>query len=373
MATPPTSGTVASYNFTQRKIIEHGLRRAGYSPEQAGSEWIQIAQDLLFQQLSEYTNAGFPLWTRVFGLLSITPGSPEVATPAGTVDVLHAYWRILNPYRGAAILTTGAADLTLFGGQPNPDVTITGTNPGVAVNFGSPTQLDTVGVLLGGSSSLAASLTIQTAPDGATWTTVQTLPSTTYQPGQWTYFDLDPSIISQFVRIVSPGAGPWVLNQLNFGLANGEDIEIGPLNIDDYYNLPDKQFQSQRVVSAYDDRQIAGSVLKLWPVPNVSAFYNGTISALTRRYIQDPGSMTDNIEVPIRWYEGVVARLGVRLMDTLPDPDGSAPASYFSLMAKQQRRTNLDQTATKAEALMWSEERVAAPIRWMPNISCYTR
>jgi hypothetical protein len=368
-----TSGTVGTYSFPQRKVLDHAFRRAGWTPESVGSEHIQIAQDLLFLQLSEYANAGFPLWTRVFGLLGIQVGSPEVTCPAGTIDVLHCYWRILNPYRGAAT-TTGSADASaLFGGQANSDITIAGPNPGVTVNFTTATEVDTVGVLLGGGSPLTAALQVQTSTDGVTFATAQTLASATYTPQQWTYFDLDPSITSQYLRIISPGAGSWTLNQLNYGLANGQDIEIGPLNIDDYYNLPNKQFQSDRPNSGYVDRQIAEPIIKIWPTPDTGAFYNGTVSALTRRYIQDPGSMTNNIEVPIRWYEGVVARLGIRLMDELPDPDTSSQASYFSLMAKTQRRQLLEQTASKSEALMWSEERNRSPIRWAPNVRPYTR
>lgn len=397
---PPTSGTVATYFFPQRKILDQAFRRAGYTPEQVSPEWIGAAQDELFMQLSEYANAGFPLWTRQFGLIGITAGSPEASLPFGTVDVLHAYWRILNPWRGAATLPSGADASVLFGGQPNADVTI--PSPAfVQVNFGSPIEIDTIGVLPGAAaapflvdgygnpitdgygnviptgapvpSPVTASPFLTSSTDGITWYPLQTLPSATYTPGQWTYFDLDPTIVTQYLRINWPVGSSWTVNQLQFAASLGEDIEIGPLNIDDYYNLPDKLFQSDRVVSAYNDRQIAAPVLKLWPVPSQAAFYNGTVSVLSRRYIQDPGVMTDNIEVPIRWYNGVVSRLGIRLMDTLPDPEGSAPASYFTLMAKQQRRQNLLAEATKGEALMFAEERVRAPIRLAPNLRCYTQ
>ena len=397
-----TSGTVGLYSFTQRRVIDHALRRAGYTPEQAGSEWLQIAQDLLFLQLSEYVNAGMPLWTREFGLLGVTVGSPEVACPFGTVDVLHCYWRILQPYRGPAVTSGGVDASVLFGGQPNPDVIIPGPNAFVQVNFGSPTEIDTVGILPGdanfgpyltdgsgniitdefgnaistGSGSeatwtLTPYLTVST--DGVIWYPGQTFPSTTFTAGQWSYFDLDPSITTQYMRLVWPTADAWQINQINFALSQGQDIEIGPLNIDDYYNLPNKQFQTDRPNSGYVDRQVNEPIIKIWPTPNLGAFYNGTVSALTRRYIQDPGAMTNNIEVPLRWYEGIVARLGVRLMDELPDPDTSAQASYFTLMAKTQRRQILEAAATKSEALMWSEERVRAPVRWAPNMRAYTR
>ena len=368
-----TSGTVATYSFTGRKIVEHALRRAGYTPEQAGSEWLQIAQDLLFVQLSEYVNAGFPLWTRVFGMLPITIGSADVTCATGTVDVLTSFWRILNPYRGAASLISGGDASVLFAGQPNADVVIPGANPGVTVNFGSVTEFDTIGVLLGGAASLSTGVQVKTSTDGVTFTVAQTLPVTTYSPQQWAYFDLNPTLTSQFVQIVAPIAGSWTLNQLNIGLANSQDIPNGPLNIDDYYNLPNKLFRSDRPNSAYVDRQINAPVLKIWPTPNLNAFYNGTVSVLTRRYIQDPGNLTNDIEVPSRWYNGIISRLGVRLMDELPDPDPSSQASYFNLTARTTRRQLLEQEASKAEAMMWSEERVRAPIRLAPDISPYTR
>ena len=396
-----TSGSVAGYSFTQRKIIDHGMRRAGYPAEAISAEWIEIAQDLLFLQLSEYVNAGRPLWTQTFGLLGTALNSPDVPCASGTVDVLHAYWRTLNPWRGGAVC--GSAPLTdtggnilfdtggnqmfgtgggggsltdcsiLFGGQPNADVVISGPGPFVQVGFGQATEVDTVGVLMGAGQPMTAALVINISQDGVNFVQFQTLPSATYLPGRWTYFDLDPYLFAPYVQIVAPVAGSWTVNQMNLGLANGQDIEIGPLNLDDYYNLPNKQFSGDRANSAWVQRNIDVPTLKIWPVPDQQAFYGGTVSALTRRYIQDPGSMTNNLEVPARWYEGIVARLGLRLMDTLPDPDGAAAASYFTLMAKQQRRTNLEAAASKAEALMWAEEKSWGPVRWAPNISCYTR
>lgn len=369
-----TSGTVNQYFFPVQKVIDHAMRRAGYTPQDIAGEWISVALDLLFLQLSEYVNVGFPLWTRQYLLLGCDIGSPDVPTPDGTVEVLHCYWRALMPYRGVATTTDAADASNLFGGQPNADITIAGPNPGVIVDFGSDTELDTVGVLLGGASALTASLQVQVSDDGTTWVTAQTLPSATYAVGKWTYFDLNPTLNATFVRLVSPGSASWVLNQLNFGQANGFDQMIGPLNIDDYYNLPDKMFRSQQPNSGFIDRQIAAPVIKIWPLLNVEAFYAGTITALVRRYIQDPGSMSNTLEIPSRWYEGVTARLGIRLMDELPmKPEADAQMRAAMMQDRAQRRTNLEGAATKAESLMWAEERSGGPLRLMPSLRAYTR
>lgn len=371
-----TSGTVSAYNVTNRKLVEHAARRAGFQPEKLSAEDLQVATDLLSFLTSEWANAGFPLWTRRYDLLGMTLYSPDVSPPTGTVDVLTAYWRIFMPYRGAATLSDGSGDTLLFGGQPNTDVTITGPSPSVLVNFTSPTETDTIGVLPGGSSSFTASLQIYASNDDATTPTlVQTLPSATYSPLQWTYFDLNPSITAQYLRILNPTSSSWVLNQLNFGMANGQDIELGALNIDDYYTLPDKQMQSDRPNSWFDDRKpINGPTMKIWPVPNLGAYYNGTVTALSRRYIQDPGTLSQVMELPQRWYEAIVWRLASRLIDELPDRMGAdQQMTYLRMQDKQNRITRIEQQAAKSEAMAWGEERDRSPIRLMPSFACYTK
>lgn len=377
---PQSSGTVATYTFTNEKLINHACRRAGIVPQQLGAEDLEVCLDLLFTLCGELVNAGFPLWTRQFGLLGCQIGSPNVPTPPGTVEILHAYWRIFNPYRGACTLSSGGGNTTLFGGQPNADVVIAGPSPAVTVNFTSVTEIDTVGVLLGGSSPITAALQLNVSIDGVNFTPFQTLPSATYTPGQWTYFDLNPTVQTQWLQIVYPTPltppSSLTLNQLNFALANGQDIENGPLNIDDYYNLPDKLFRSGRPNSTYQDRQVQGPVLFIWPTLNIEGFYNGTVSCLSRRQIQDPGTLTNIMEVPQRWYEALVWRLASRVIHEIPNPalkTADAQTKAALMQDRLQRIPICDTQAARSEALVWSEERVKAPIRLLPSISPYTK
>lgn len=367
-----TSGTVSAYRYNQQKILDHAFRRAGKAAEMASGENIAIGQDLIFSITSEWINAGYPLWTRQYQLFGPTIGSPEVPCTPGTVDVFHSYWRILQPFRGADTLSTGAGDTTLFSGQPGPDVTIPGPNAGATVNFGSATEIDTIGVLLGGVSTVTAALIMQASSDNATWVTVATFPTTTYSPGQWQYFDLDPTVSQQYLRIVYPGSSSITLNQLQFALSQGQDILLGELNQDMYYNLPDKQMRGSQPNSAFIDRQIV-PVLKIWPTCNVQAFYNGCITMLTRRYIQDPGALTDNIEVPQRWIEALQWRLANVLMVEIPDNQGQGQQSILSIQAKAQRMAKIEKEAAKSESLMWAEERTRGPMQLTPMIGVYTR
>ena len=373
--TNPTSGTVQTYSYDQRKVIDHAMRRAGRFQPSIGAEDIAIAQDLIYTTLSEWINAGFPLWTKEFVLLPCQIGSPDIVTPQGTVEVLTAFWRVLNPYRGPAATNTGTNVSQLFGGAPTTDVIIPGPNAGVIVNFGTQTEVDTIGILPGAaglnqSNPAILSLEVSTSNDGVTWTSQQALTAVFYS-GIWAYFDLDPTLTFTYLQVSLP-TGTLDLQQMNFGLANGQDIMFGVLNIDDYYTLPNKQYQASRPNSFWQDRQLTVPVLKMWPTANQDAYYNGTPSALIRRYIQDPGQMTNGIEVPARALEALQWRVAQKLVHELPDEPNSQQ-NYFTLMAKQQRIQNIEQNAMKAEALFWSEERTRGPIRLAPSIRGYTK
>jgi hypothetical protein len=376
-------------------VFEHAARRAGRTQSALVGEDIAILQDLLYTTLAEWVNAGFPIWTRQYQLLSANIGATDVQTFAGTVDVFHAYWRQFNPYRGPASTLTGADASILFAGAPNADVVL--QNPaGVVVNFGSVTEVDTIGVLQGGAAPLAnVALQVLTSPDGVNFTLSQTLPSTTLTPGQWYYADLQPAVFAQYVKLALPGqqvlaetgvailaetgqavlsetTGPWTVNQFMFGLSNHTTIELGKLNMDDYWNLPNLNFQGDRSVSCFVDRPLAQPVIKIWPTLNQNGFYNGTIVALARRFIQDPGDMTNGVEVPPRFLEALQWRLAAKAIYEFSDEEKNGQPSYFTLMAKQQRIQNVEQAAQKAEMLAWAEERTGGPLRIAPSIRGYT-
>lgn len=372
-----TSGTVETLPYTVRQIVDHGFRRAGYVPQRVSGEALTISLELLYSLLSEVSNIGFPLWTRQYLFLPIVQGSPDVPTPIGTVEVFHSYWRILRPYRGIASDTNAVDVSDLFAGAPNDDITIIGPNPGVIVNFTTETELDTIGVLLGDVAPITTSLNVQVSEDnGLTYTTVQSLPSTTFEPLTWSYFDLNPFITAQYVRLQYANAGNLTLNQLNFGLANGQDIELGIQNIDDYYNLPNKQFSSPRPNTVFQDRGTENSTLKIWPTPNIEAFYAGTVTALTRRYIQNPGTLRDSLEIPRRWIEGVQWILADKIINEIPRETVTGQSETMTqVMLKEiaDRKVYIDGKAKEANRLIWGEERTKGPIRLTPSIAVYTR
>lgn len=371
-----TSGTVGAVAYPIRKVMDSGFRRAGYDTQKISGEGLTIALDLLYTLCADLAgNAGMPLWTRQSLLLSIAKGSADVRCPTGTIDIIHSFWRSLMPWRGAAVLSTGGSNSTLFTAADASDVTIGGPDAGAGANFGAESTLNTIGVLLGGSVDVTSSLQVQTSTDGVTWTLNQSLPSTTFAPQVWAYFDLDPIVISQYVRIVNAGVGNLTLNHLNFGFAGGIDTPLGVENIDDYFLLPNRMQQADRPVVVYVDRHVDVPVLKLWQVPNSAAFYAGTVTALARRYMQDPGTLANDLEVPPRWLEAIQWELGHKIISEIPPEivtGEQVELTALRLQERKDRRELCERMSDKHKMKAWAEERTKAPIRLTPNITPYT-
>jgi hypothetical protein len=78
------------------------------------------------------------------------------------------------------------------------------------------------------------------------------------------------------------------------------------------------------------------------------------------RQIQDVGALTDELEIPQRWYLAVQSMLAHQMSMELPGVD-------------LQRITYLEAQAEKYLYQAEQEERDKSPIYWAPNISVYSR
>lgn len=97
----------------------------------------------------------------------------------------------------------------------------------------------------------------------------------------------------------------------------------------------------------------------MWPVPNEAATV-AQIVVWRQRYIMDVGSMTQEVEVPQRWLEAIVAGLAAKMALELIEAD----ANLIPI---------LDQKAAMALNIAQMEERDNSPMMIAPNISPYTR
>lgn len=325
------SNTVSQTVFNTRRVIENAARRCKLPAQSLTPEHVDIANDQLFLLLSDLANRGIQLWCIEKQIYPLYDGTGDLTLDVGTVDVLNSNLRTLQQVTGINYDASTYRE----------------------VNFTSETFVTTVGIKW---SAAAVPISLQRSDDGIVWETVQT-ETPTASAGQWTWFDLESSVAKLYFRVL---ATQGTLSFSRIYLANTPtEIPLARINRDDYTNLPNKTFQSNRPLQYWFDRQVQQPVMHMWPVPNNEAeVYQ--IVLWRQRYIMDVGTMTEEIEVPQRWYEAVVAMLAARLALEYLEVD----PSMISL---------LDQKAKESLYFAQQEERDNSPMVILPNIAMYTR
>jgi hypothetical protein len=325
------SGTVSQTTFDTRRVIEHAARRCKMPAQTLTAENVDIANDALYLLLSDLANQGVPLWCVQKTLYPIYNGVPIIVTEKGTVDILNSNLRYLQEVTG----------------------TNTDTSTSRVTAFASTTPVTTVGILW---SAPSVPVEFSRSDDGVTWTIIQSeVPQES--TGEWSWYDLSSVVSAAYFRVRAT-SGTLGFSQVYLGNTPTE-IPLARLNRDDYTNLPNKQFQSNRPLQYWLDRQSLSPVMNLWPVPNAAATVM-QIVVWAHRHIMDVGTMTQEIEVPQRWYEAIVALLAAKLAMEYTEVDPNVIPM-------------LDQKAAQALYSAQAEERDNSPMMIAPNISVYTR
>jgi hypothetical protein len=325
------SDTISQTTFDTRKVIENAARRCRMPPQTLTAEHVEVAKDQLYLLLSDLSNRGLQLWCIQKSVYPLYEGVSQIATYLGTVDVLNSNLRSLQQVTG-----TDTVDPQFY-----------------SVDFGSEVAVSTVGIRWAAS---AVPIVIQRSDDGIAWVDVQTQDQTA-SAGGWTWFDLVSVVGARYIRVLAI-SGTLVVDQFFAGNTPTE-IPLARLNRDDYVNLPNKTFTSNRPLQYWLDRQAISPVMNLWPVPN-SAAETSQIIVWSQRHIMDVGTMTQEVEVPQRWYEAIVSMLAAKLALEYMEVD-------------PQMIPILDQKAERALYIAQQEERDNSPVNILPNISPYTR
>ena len=329
-----TSGTVSTTQFTTRQVIDHAFRRCRLGAQQITSEMINVANDQLYLILSNLANRGVQLWCIEKLIMPLYEGNGAVTLPLGTVDVLNTNLRTLTEVTGTETTSSTTVTMVVSGG----------------------TTLTTVGILW---SAAAVPFVIEQSVTGSTWTSVPTEESTTaptQTAGQWLWVDFNATTTNNYFRVRAT-SGTLSATDVYFGNTPTE-IPIARLNRDDYTALPNKFFLG-RPLQFWFDRQLNQPIMHLWPVPNAAATTQ-QIVLWRHRYIQDVGTMVEELDVPQRWFDAIVAMLASKLAEETPEVD-------------MQLMPILEAKADKALAEAENEERDNSPIYWQPQISMYTR
>lgn len=325
------SGTVSQTTFNTRRVIEHAARRCKMPAQSLSAEHVDIANDNLYLLLSALANEGAPLWCIQKTIYPLYEGTSYVTTDSGTVDILNANLRWLQEVSGTNVDTATTR----------------------VTEFASPTAVSTLGIFW---SAPSVPIEFARSDDGVTWTIIQSeVPNV--GAGEWSWYDLDSSVSAKYFRVRAT-SGSLGFSQIYLGNTPTE-IPLARLNRDDYTNLPNKSFQSNRPLQYWLDRQSLSPVMNLWPVPNNAATVMQVV-VWAHRHIMDVGTMTQEIEVPQRWYDAIVSMLAVKLAMEFIEVD---PSVIPMLDAKAQQTLYMAQ----------QEERDNSPINIAPSIGAYTR
>ena len=325
------SDTVSQTNFNTRRVIDSAIRRCKLTAQQITAEHIDIANDQLYLFLSDLANQGAPLWCIEKQIYPLYDGVGDITMLDGTVDVLNSNFRTLQSVTGI-----------------NTDTSTTRT-----VDFTDDVFVSNVGVRW---SAAAVPVALERSDDNVTWVTIQT-ETPTAVAGEWTWFDLDSSVATRYFRV---RATTGTLSFSQIYLANTPtETPLARMNRDDYTSLPNKAFQNSRPLQFWFDRQVNNPIMHLWPVPNEAATVC-QIVVWRQRYIMDVGTMTQDVEVPQRWLEAIVAGLAAKMALELVEVD----VNLIPI---------LDQKAASALYIAQMEERDNSPMMIAPNISPYTR
>ena len=356
MAYSDTYGQV--YNV--QTVIDHAARRCGKLAEELTSEQVLSARESLGFVLTNLINIGIQYWAIYKEVVGLQADKYIYKLPTGANDVLNALYRTLSRPNGSYSSSAGGTVANVADSDVDTYCQQTTPNGNISVNFGTdnPIYAGSIGLLpyISGGGSATWSLTLEYSTDGVTWNTLDDLGSVVVTDNQWIWTDIDPGQTVQYYRVRIYGGFTLALREFYVG-NNSREITMSRLNRDDYTNLPNKNFTANQPYQFWFNRQVPNPEIYLWPTPS-DPFVQMTI--WYSKQVMNVGDLTDELQIPQRWYLAVVNMLAHQMAMELPGVD-TARIQY------------LEGQAEKTLNLAEQEERDKSPVYFAPNISPYTR
>lgn len=350
--------------FPVQTLIDHAARRCGKLAEELTSEQLLSARESLGFVLTNLINIGIQYWAVKKEVIGLNANKYIYTLPTGANDVLNALYRKMsrptpNAF-GGYTTSAGGVIANAFDNDTATYTQQTTPNGNIAINFGTdnPIYAGSIGILpyVAGGGSASWTLTLEYSTNGSTWSTLDDLGTVVVTDNQWIWTDIDPGQSVQYYRVRASGGTTLALREFYVG-NNSQEITMARLNRDDYTNLPNKNFTANQPYQFWFNRTVPNPEIYLWPVPS-DPFIQMTI--WYSKQIMDVGDLTDELQIPQRWYLAVVNMLAHQMSMELP---------AIPLDRVQYLETQAEKYLNLAEA----EERDKSPMYFSPNISCYTR
>ena len=349
------SGTVGQTVINVQTLIDHGARRCGKLAEELTSEQVLSARQSLYFLLSDLGNRGIQFWTITKKVIGLTADKYIYDLPKGSIDLWNTLYRTMSRPSGSYTTSAGGTVANAYDGDVDTICTQTSTNGNISVNYGvsNPIYIGSIGLLP--ASTGTWSIIYEYSIDGTTWKTLVDLGSVAVVDNEWIWTDIVAGQTVSYYRCRVYNGTTLSVRELYFG-NNSLEVQMSSLNRDDYTNLPNKDFTANQPYQYWFNRQIPNPQIYIWPVPS-TAFVQ--MVCWYSRQIEDVGALTDELEIPQRWYEAVQMMLAHKMSLELPQ-------------VAMDRIGYLEKMAEKHLYIAEQEERDRSPIYWAPNISVYT-
>jgi len=338
------TGTYNKILIDNRTFLDRCYGALKLRPQQITGEMLQIGLDIMNLTQLDMLNDTAPLWTIGKHVIALVQGQSQYVLPPNTNDVQSAFYRTMSNLTSSSTITQSTASYQWY-------------FPAGA------TAVDTISLNWPSSSF---PIQVQTAPDGANWTTVYSSGATTLGLTGNVPYDIDNANSAIYWRVIPA----TTLNGLPISPANtlpitlsGQvyntpaDILMSRLNKDDYWNLTNKKIQG-RPLQWWMDRKLDPQ-MDVWQVPDATAAQNFMV-VWRQRMIADPGSLQNTIEFPPRWYLPFLYKVAAELAFCTPEVDPSVTSQITSKADLMYRRA-------------LSEERDKSPVKFQTNIGVYTK
>ncbi len=356
------SGTYNQTKITIDQLISYAYRDAGKQAEEITPEYVNAGKQALFYVLQNSVNRGINIWLQKIMVFGAQTNQQYITMPPNTVDILEANWiYIVNPSIADALPLSSVDAPALFDQSGNANLNLHASSTVLDNWFGAayqqPTRIFYVGFNAYAPTGAATyNLNLEVSNDGITWQVWETLPEVTLSDMAWSYLTINATQSFYYYRLKNRDTATiFSLRAIQFAQSQ-QVIPLARLNRTDYFNLPNKQFPSQRSLQYWFNRQI-DTQMYLWPVPNnnYQAF-----QMILELQPQDVGSLSNELYLPDRWIPYVQAALSHKLSLQLPGTDLNR-VQYLEKVSLELR--------TQAE----EEDRDKSPIYFQPNYSYYTR